>query len=189
MSPEARWIPFTADETIDATRSSFVWNAHLDSGKINSPTVIDAYEEGHGRVTVKLGIIPLKKFGGPEVDKGEIQRYFASLVFCPSMLLNHPTLECNAAGPSALRFQDREDPTAATVDLDLSDEGCPLASHATRPRLVGKQSVLTPWSGIASEFREYDGLRVATHLEVMWHLPEGPFIYFRGELTSFKAVR
>ncbi len=105
------------------------------------------------------------------------------------MLLNHATLECNAAGPSTLRFQDREDPTAATVDLDLSAEGCPLASHAIRPRLVGKQSGLTPWSGIASEFREYDGLRVATHLEVICHLAEGPFTYFRGELTSFKAVK
>jgi len=40
-------------------------------------------------------------------------------------------------------FHDRLDPTGATVDLDLSDEGCPLACHATRPRLVGKQTVLT----------------------------------------------
>ncbi len=82
MSPEARWTPFTADETIDATRSDFVWTAHFDTGKISSPTVIDPYEEGHGRVTGKLGIIPVKKFGGPEVDQGEIQRYLASLVFC-----------------------------------------------------------------------------------------------------------
>lgn len=105
------------------------------------------------------------------------------------MLLNHPTLEWNVVGPSTLRFHDREAPTASTVDLDVSDDGCPLACHAPRPGLVGKQTILTPWSEIGSEFREYDGLRVATHLEVAWHLPEGPFTYFRGKLTSFTAVR
>jgi hypothetical protein len=50
MSPEARWIPFTADEFIDATRSSFRWEARLDPGKVGSPIVIDAYEDGHGRL-------------------------------------------------------------------------------------------------------------------------------------------
>ena len=42
---------------------------------------------------------------------------------------------------------------------------------------------------MGSEFREYEGVRVATQLEVAWHLPEGPFTYFRGQLTSFRAVR
>lgn len=190
MSPEARWIPFTADEFIDATRSSFRWEARLDPGKIGSPTVIDAYEDGHGRLQIKLGgIVTIKKITGPDADKGEMQRYLASVVFCPPMLLNHPTLEWNAVGPVTLRLRDRQDPTGATVDLDLSEEGRPLVCRADRPRLVGKQAVLTPWLATGSEFREYEGLRVVTHLEVAWHLPEGPFSYFRAELTSFAAVR
>jgi hypothetical protein len=190
MSPEARWIPFTAAEFIDATRSSFRWEARLDPGKIGSPTVIDAYEEGHGRLQVKLGgIVPVKKITGPDSDKGEIQRYLVSVIFCPPMLLNHPTLEWNAVGPLRFRLRDRQDPTEATVELDLSEEGRPLVCRANRPRLVGKQAILTPWSGTASEFREYEGLRVASRLEVAWHLPEGLFTYFHGELTSFAPVR
>ncbi len=190
ISPEARWIPFTANEFIDATQSSFRWEARLDPGKIGSPTVIDAYEGGHGRLQVKLGgIVPVKKITGPDADKGEIQRYLASVVFCPPMLLNNPTLDWNAVGPFTLRLRDRQDSTRATVDVELSEEGRPLVCRADRPRLVGKQAVLTPWLATGSEFREYEGLRVVTHLEVAWHLPEGPFSYFRAELTSFAAVR
>jgi hypothetical protein len=44
MSPEARWIPYTAEQVTDSTRSSFRWEARLDPGKITSPTVTDAYE-------------------------------------------------------------------------------------------------------------------------------------------------
>lgn len=73
MSPEARWIPFTAKRVTDSTRSSFRWEARLDPGKITSPTVTDAYEDGHGRPTVKLaGIVPVKKIVGPETRSGGI---------------------------------------------------------------------------------------------------------------------
>jgi hypothetical protein len=48
---------------------------------------------------------------------------------------------------------------------------------------------MTPWSGSCTEFREWEGLRVATRLEVLWHLLEGPFTYFPSEITSFTALR
>jgi hypothetical protein len=189
MSPEARWIPFTATETIEATRSCFRWEARLDPDKIGSPSVTDAYEQGHGRLVVKLGgILPVKNVTGVDADKGEIQRYLASMLFCPPILLNHLTLEWEAIGPSTLRVHDRADPATSTINVDLSDDGCPLVCYATRPRIVGKQTILTPWSGKGSEFREYAGLRAPTLLEVAWHLPDGPFTYFREEITSFSAI-
>jgi hypothetical protein len=47
---------------------------------------------------------------------------------------------------------------------------------------------LTPWSGGCAEFKEWEGLRVAAQLEASWHLPEGPFSYYRSEVVSFKVV-
>src|SRR5208282_1643877 len=190
MSPEARWIPFTAEQFTDATRSSFRWDARIDPGKIASPVVTDAYEEGHGRLVVKLGgILPVKKVTGQDAGTGELQRYFGSIAFCPPILLNHPSLDFIVVGPFTLRVRDREDSTGATVDIDIGEDGRPLACRADRPRAVGKKTVLTPWFATCTEFREWEGLRVASKLEASWHLPEGPFLYFRGEITSFVAVR
>jgi hypothetical protein len=190
MSPEARWIPFTAEQFLDTTRSSFRWDARIDPSKIVSPVVTDAYEEGHGRLVVKLGgVLPVRKVAGPDADKGELQRYLSSIVFCPAILLNHRALDWAAVGRLTLRVRDREDATGATVDIDIGEDGCPLICRADRPRAVGKKTVLTPWSATCGEFREREGLRIPTRLEVSWHLPEGPFIYFRAEITSFVAVR
>lgn len=190
MSPEARWIPFTAEQTIDARRSNFRWSARLSSSRLTPVTVTDAYEDGHGYLTVKAaGLIPLKKITGADIDQGELQRYLASIVFCPPALLNHPSLEWSAAGPSVLRVRDRNDNTGATVDLEISPDGRPAACRARRPRLVGKQSVLTPWWGTYLEFGEWEGMRVASRLEVSWELPEGPFTYFRSRVTSLRGVR
>jgi hypothetical protein len=65
MSPEARWIPFTAEQVIDSTCSSFHWKAKLDPAKTISPTVTDRYKDGQGRRAVKLmGIVAVKKLVG-----------------------------------------------------------------------------------------------------------------------------
>jgi hypothetical protein len=189
-SPSARWIPFTAEQVIEARRSSFRWEARYQGGRMGLISVTDAYEEGHGRLVVKLGgVIPVQKVQGPEADRGELQRYLASIVLCPPMVLNHGSLDWTAVGPLSLRVRDRADPTGATVDVDISEEGRPLACRADRPRMVGKQTVLTPWSGSCAEFKEWEGLRAATQLDVSWRLPDGPFTYYRSEVVSFKVVR
>lgn len=125
------------------------------------------------------------------MDQGELQRYLASIAFCPPILLNHAALNWTKAGPLTLRVQDQDAcPEAeAMVDLDLAEDGGPLACRAERPRLVGKQSVLTPWMGKYLEFQEWEGLRVAARLEVSWQLPENLFTYFRSQLTSFTCIR
>jgi hypothetical protein len=190
MSPEARWIPFIAEQTIEARRSSFRWVARLSSGRLTPVTVTDAYEDGHGYLTVRAaGLIPLKKVTGVDADRGELQRYLASTMFCPPALVNHSSLEWDAVGPLILRMRDRDDPMGATVYLEVTPEGRPVICRAERPRLAGKQSVLTPWRGSYLEFREWEGLRVASRLEVSWQLPEGPFTYFRSEVTTLAALR
>jgi hypothetical protein len=162
----------------------------MNPGKINTMSVTDAYEDGHGRLVVKLGgVLPVTKITGPEADRAELQRYLADIVFCPPMLLNHSSLEYAAAGPSALRIRDREDPVGAAVELDLSQEGCPLLVRAERPRIIGKQTVSTPWSAAGTDFCEREGLRVPKRLEASWHLSDGVFTYFRCEVVSFAVIR
>ena len=189
-SPASPWIPFTAKEVIESGRSSFRWEARYRGGSKGLITVTDAYEEGHGRLVVKLGgIIPVQRVTGPEADKGELQRYLASILLCPPILLNHASLEWTTAAPLLLRVRDRSDRTGASVDLEMSEEGQPLACQAERPRVVGKESILTPWSATCSEFREWEGFRAARRIEVSWGLPAGAFIYYRSEVVSMKVAR
>ena len=126
---------------------------------------------------------------GPDVDKGELQRYLGYIAYCPPMLLNHPTLAWTAVGPLTLRLRDRQDPSGASVDLELDEAGRPVVMRAERPMTIGKKVTIEPWSATGREEREWDGLRVATHLEAAWDLPEGSFTYIRMDLTSFSVVR
>ena len=185
----ARWMPFTAEEVYDTRRSCFRWNARLGGGRLGWVDVTDAYERGHGYLVMKLGgLVPVKKIVGPDMDKSELQRYLGSVVTYAPAIVNHASLEWTATATRTLRVRDREDPTAATVDLDLGEDERPLRCHADRPRLVGKQSILTPWFGTCAEFRAWEGFKMASRVEAGWQLPTGPFVYYRSEITSFTVL-
>jgi len=188
MSPGAKWIPFTAEQVIETARSNCRWEAKIGGSRFGFITVTDAYEETRGRLTVKLGgVIPTTRLAGPELDRGELQRYLASLAICPPILLNNRSLEYTAVGPATLRVQDRCGPAEAAVDLELREEGQPAACRAIRPRLVGKDAVLTPWSATGTEFREWEGMHVAMRTEAAWELPEGMFCYYRSDINSLQV--
>lgn len=189
-APTARWIPFTSEDFIDATRSAFRWEARMSGGTMKSVVIVDAYENAHGLIAVKLGgIVPVKKVTGEDVDKGEIQRYLASLALCPPMMINHPGLQWSVAGIATLRLRDLHDATGSTVDIEIDGDGRPAAFRADRPRAAGERSVITPWSGTCGEYREIEGVRIATKLEVSWELPDGMFTYYHGEVTTLTMLR
>jgi len=184
-SASSKWIRFTAEETIDARRSGFCWEARYQGGAMGWVKIRESYEDGHGRLALKLGgVIPVKTAHGPEFDKGELQRYLASVMLCPPILLNNPSLEWTAINPRTLRGRDFDDPTGATVDMEVDRDGRPVACRAMRPMAVGKRTVETPWSGNCLEFRDWEGFRAASRIEVSWEPPEGSFAYFRGETAS-----
>jgi hypothetical protein len=190
MSPGARWIPFTAEETIEARQSEFVWRAHFLSGRVLPVLVTDAYEKGQGRLLVQLGgVLDAVNARGPEVDRAELQRCLADVLRCPPRLLVHPTLDWNPVGPGTLRVRDTMDAMGATIDIDLGEDGCPFRCRAERPRQAGRKAIATPWSACAQDFHQWEGLRVPRQVEAAWHLPGGVFAYFRGEVTSFAAER
>ncbi len=188
-SASSPWLAFRAEEEIDATRSRFSWVAKMGSGVLTSVMVTDAFEEGHGRLVIKKGPIQLKKFVGADVDRGELQRYLGYATFCPPMMLNNPSLEWTSTGATTLHVRDVTDPAGTSVEIEVGADGRPVVSRAERPMMVGKRSILTPWSATGSDDRVFDGLRVPTRLEASWHVASGPFTYFRVEVLTFESVR
>jgi hypothetical protein len=187
-APEARWVAFTAEETVNASTSSFRWDARLGTG-LTAVRVIDAYESGQGRLVVKKGPLKLKEFAGPEFDRGELQRYLAYLNYCPPMIENNSSLQFEPLGPSTLRVSDKSEKTGASVDLEIDGTGRVIVARAIRPMALGSRIAMMPWSATTNDFREWEGLRIPFSMEAAWALPAGVFTYIRIALTSVAVIR
>jgi hypothetical protein len=187
-APDARWVSFTAEEYIDSIKSGFCWDARLGTG-LTSVHVIDAYDNGHGRLVVKKGPLKLKELTGPDVDRGELQRYLAYLNYCPAMIDNNASLRMQPIDSHTVRISDKSDQTGATVDLDVADTGRILTARAVRPMTVGQRIVMTPWNAAADNFREVEGMRIPHTMEAAWDVAEGAFTYIRIELLSVSVLK
>jgi hypothetical protein len=182
-APGARWVSFSAEESVDATCSAFCWDARMGSG-LTAVRVIDAYENGHGRLVVRKGPLKLKELMGRDVDKGELQRYLAYVSYCPAMIDNNPSLEMESLGPDTVRISDRSDDSGASVNFEVAANGRILAARAIRPMTVGRRIVMTPWKATTGDFRQVEGMLIPHTMEATWEAPEGAFTYIRIELSS-----
>jgi hypothetical protein len=71
------------------------------------------------------------------------------------------------------------------VRLDFNERGEIDRSVAQRPRLEADKAV-TPRIGEFGDYREFSGAWIPTRGEMRWELPDGPFTYWRGSVTSLE---
>lgn len=181
MKPDGKWLPFTAEQWMAIDEVAFCWHARVKMAPLLTAVVEDAYEDGHGRLDAKMwGALPLAHAEGPEVDRGEIQRYLAELPWNPAAILRNDELRFEERD-AAVRVWTRDPQTY--VDFFFDEEGDAIRCH-TETRSRGEEGP-TPWEGRYSRYARLAGLRVPVEGTVAWILADGPFEYFRGAFSSY----
>ena len=137
-----------------------------------------------------FGLVPVARSRGTATDKGEALRGLAELPWRPFAFREAPFLIWGTVGTDKLRVAFDDGRTKAAIHFEVDGEGHVLGGGASsRPRMVGKSLVETPWSGTFGEYRMFDRVRVPTVAEAIWHLPEGPFTCWRGRIIEFRVLR
>lgn len=187
--PRARWSPLTAVQWIDAATLSFSWEARLRSAPFVTVKVVDELVDGRGRAYAGvLGRLTLAQAEGPELDRGEAQRLLASFPLCPAAFAEDERLQWSSPAPGRLRAALLTLPSRPSVEFQVDEAGRVLGCDARRPFRVGKAFVDTPWRVTCAEERDFQGLRIPTRTGAWWHLPEGAFEYYRGEVTAWRET-
>ncbi|HTP28016.1 MAG TPA: DUF6544 family protein [Anaeromyxobacteraceae bacterium] len=191
FGPDSRWLPFEAEQWFEGHDIDFRWQAKVRMAPLVSAEVVDAFKNGAGTLTARVfGVIPLARARGPETDRGEALRGLSELPWRPFGFGEGPSIIWEATKSDGLRASFDDGRTRAVLEFEVDAEGRVLGGRtSSRPRLVDKSVVDTPWSGVFGEYRMFDGLRVPTAAEVTWHLPEGLFTYWRGRVIEFRVLR
>jgi hypothetical protein len=116
---------------------------------------------------------------GPEIDRGEAQRYLAELVWCPLAFLHNDELEFRALSDRSVRVWIHDERTY--VDLSFDENG-DIVGARTETR--SRDGVVQPWEGRFSDFEKFEAIRAPARGEVWWETPEGRFEYWRGQVIS-----
>ena len=183
LAPDRPWMPFTAVQSIAATRTEVHWHARCKMAPWVTAVVDDGYQNGRGRLDARLwGVVPLAHGRGLAIDRGERQRYLAELAWCPSAMLHNPQLQWRVIDEQTVRTWIDDE----TVHMDLSfDAEGDIVAARTDKRARDKH-LEQPWEGRFFDYQLFEGLRAPAAAEVAWGTPGAPYVYWRGRLTSLR---
>jgi hypothetical protein len=164
LAPGKPWIAFRAEQRFDAAGLDFRWTARARMARVLPVKVIDAFEGGHGHLSVRIaGILPVARAQGLVVDRGEVMRAIAESPWRPTGFSAGSALQLawSEAAGGVLRASFDGGATCCCVDFEVDADGRILTGSAPdRPRGLGKTFVLTPWRGLFFDYRYFGRFRV-----------------------------
>jgi hypothetical protein len=185
QKPGGRRLEFTAVQEIKVGTVEFEWRAGFGPNAFVRVRVLDRYRDGKGLLTAKVwGLVTATRSSGPDADRAEAMRYLAELPWVPQAIGSNPELSWRELEDGSIEVSTLVGGKAASVRFTIDDAGLIRSASGLRPRLAGRTSVDTPFLGTFGDYVELGGIRVPGSAEVSLELPEGPFTYWRGEVTS-----
>jgi hypothetical protein len=177
---------FTAVQDYAVADVAFVWRARFPIAPFLSLQVVDRFADGAGSLEARvLGIVPVMHQSGPETSLGEAVRYLAELAWVPHAMAANDRLEWRQLDRQSVEVATRTASARAAVTLQFDTAGDIAGARCDeRPYPQGKTFVSRPWAGTFSGYASLDGIRMPTHGEVRWELPDGPYRYWRGTISS-----
>jgi hypothetical protein len=183
LAPGQPFFSLHASQISGTRTPGFVWQASGRMSGLIPLRILDSYVDGIGLLEVRIGgSAPIASSTGKETAKGEAMRFLAELPWNPDAILNAGILMWREIDSLAVAVSMNTVGGLAEITLRLNQAGDVIAVDAeARPRAGD-----TParWVGRFGDYVRVGSYRFPRHGEIAWDLPEGEFIYWRGEILS-----
>jgi hypothetical protein len=184
MNKNGRWLPFRAEQFINANDQGFIWNASISTSFFFPISARDKYLHGHGNMLIKCAYaLPVADSSGREIDQGTLMRFLAEMIWFPT-----------AALANYIRW-DYLSETSATATIDngrlsvsgtftFDSDGDVKGFEGMRYREINHHYALQKWIIAVKSHRMFAGMRVADKSEVSWQSDNDTFTWLKLELSD-----
>lgn len=182
-SQSSEWMNITGEEYFSVKDPGYVWYAEIRPAPYVWIAARDYYLDGKGNVLVKLvSGINMVDSKGNETDQGAMVRLIGEMSWLPAALLpsEHVRWEALDERSAKVYFTDHGRTVVAVFHYNELGE----ATSFTAERFMDKS--LEKFEGKLGNYREYDGVKIPTQVEAVWHLLEGDYSYANFTLTEIE---
>lgn len=186
--PEQEWLPTSAQQYFLGEECAFLWKAKIKMAPMLWISARDKYYHGKGSMLIKiLSSFTLADPSGKELDVSALIRYGAELPWFPSAFLYNDKLTWEGIDNNSakLSIKDGENEGAMVFYFNEKGEIVRLISQ-DRYREVDGDFVKTEWAGNYTNYKEINGVKVPTDIEVIWNLPQGEFTCIKLKVTDIE---
>lgn len=186
QSTEKGWMKTQAVQYFSTEKPGFIWNARVEMMPLLTLAGRDKYADGKGNMLIKaLGLLPVVDATGPEIDQGTMLRYLGEMIWFPSAALE-PYITWDPIDTVSARATMSYGGVTASGVFTFDEEGRMLSFSAQRYMGGGEGSTLENWYIPATEWKEFNGIRVPSKGDVIWKLKDGDFNYYKWEIEAIE---
>lgn len=180
------WMPTEAEQYFTINKPGFVWQARIKAATLIYIVGRDKYYEGKGNMLIKfLSLITVVDAKGKELDQGALLRYLAETIWFPSAALSDYIKWEEIDSNSAKATMSYGGITASGVFL--FNEKHEVINFVTQRYMeTSGQYSLETWSPIVKEYKDFNGIKIPSKVEVMWKLKTGDFKWYQLEITDIE---
>ncbi len=165
---------------------AFSWHARFPILPFLAMRIHDGLQSGVGLMRGRLTGIPFMNERGPALTIGTAMRYLAEIPWVPYAMLANDRLHWRQVDDITGEVSTDTLFGRAAVSIQFDAGGDVVRAYSdARPR---DGDVARPWGGFYGDYAAVGGVRVPRTAEVRWELPEGPFTYWRGEITALALI-
>ncbi|HEA19785.1 MAG TPA: hypothetical protein ENH87_02570 [Pricia antarctica] len=186
--PEGKWMPFTAEQYFNVKNPAFVWSTKVEFNSMVNMVGRDKLIDGKGEMLIKLSnVIPVVNEGNIEkINSGAMLRYMAEMVWFPSAALND-YIKWEPIDANSVRATFTLNGKSVSGVYEFSSEGNFKSFEADRYYGGKDDSKLEKWKVIASDYKEFNGVKIPNECSVIWKLEEGDFNWLNLEITELET--
>lgn len=152
--------------------------------------VLHDFDRDQASMRVRLaGLFNVVDASGPELTRTETVTILNDLAFFAPSRLVDPQLDWTAIDDRRARVSFTLGPNTVSAELVFNAAG-ELVDFVSEDRgMLEKDGTLrlAPWSTPLGDYRAFDGWRLASEGDAIYHLPDGPFAYGHMRLTRYEA--
>lgn len=148
---------------------------------------LDSYKNGKGNMLIKLaGLFTVADAKGPEMDRGEAVTLFNDMcLLAPSTLIDK-RIQWKAVDSLTAKATFNDNGCKVSAVLYFNDQG-ELTNFITDDRYyaqIGKSYQKVRWSTPVQDYKDYNGYKLPSYGEAIWHFPEGDYCYAKFNIKE-----
>lgn len=152
--------------------------------------VLHDFNRDRATMRVRLaGLLNVVDLGGPDLTRTETVTILNDIAFFAPSRLADPRLTWEPIDDSRARAKFTLGANTVSADLVFNADGELIDFVSDDRGMLEKDGTLRilRWTTPLGNYRDFDGWRLATEGDAIWHRPEGPFTYGHLRLTRYEA--
>ncbi len=178
FKPSRKWTPIKGEEYFTIQPPGFVW-----FGKVRFISAIDTYQQGFGRMQIKLlSTFKLVDAKGEEFNQGELVRWLSETPWFPTALLPSENIRWEAIDANSAKIHLTDHGLTVEGTFFFNEDG-KISKFKAKRSGNGK---LQDWICHYYDYREVDGFYVPFYVDASWEAESEEYKYAKFKIKSIE---